>query len=214
MKPTLFFDLDGTVIDVWHRYYSIMSSFFENETRLPFPSLADYRRLKLSLTDDTSIIHRIYGKLVANQQDTMQRYKLDKSNRLESMDLLDMDTMIGDFPSFAAKVKGKYHLALITIRNHNEHVYLQLKRLMIYDLFDHIFVVAPLKGENPKQQALMPIVRSNDVIIGDSEIDIECGNRLGMRTFHVSTGLRSYEFATKQGPAVRLGNYTELSEFL
>lgn len=213
MKPTIFFDLDGTIIDVWHRYYSIMSSFFENETGLPFPSLADYKRLKLSLTDDTSIVHRIYGKLVANQQDTMQRYKHYKSNRLESMDLLDLDTMIEDFPSFAANVKGKYHLALITIRNQNEHVYLQLKRLRIYDLFDHIYVVTPLKGGNPKQRALMNIARRNDVIIGDSEIDIECGNRLGMSTFHVSTGLRSYEFATKQGPAVRLGNYTELLEY-
>lgn len=209
---TIFIDLDGTVIDVWERYYQVMADFFADHLKSPFTSLSEYRKLKRILIYDSAIISQLCGgNQTSLPPEILQNYFLHKKQALESAPLLLKDRVIGDFSLFADTVRKKQHkLVLITLRENEEHTREQLRYLNIDHLFDRIMLVSARGSENPKFRALRGIAEKDDWMVGDSEVDIECGNLLGINTVHVDTGMRTHEYVSKWGSATKLGNYQEL----
>lgn len=207
--PVIYIDLDGTLLDVWPRYYTVMNSFFEN-VRLSFPSLDDYRRLKLQYVRDEALIRLVLQHDPRTADDLYRQYADWKRERLESEDLLRLDRPIGNLRAFADRLPPSYRLNLISVRRNRAQAMDQLQRLEMIDPFERIDFVSPTPSGNPKQNALSGRARTDDLIVGDSEIDVACGSILGLRTFHVRTGLRSYAVATLHHPAARLRRYGDV----
>lgn len=215
--PVLYLDLDGTVVDVWHRYYSVMKSFWERTLPAPCPELEEYRRLKLCFVDDRKLLrHWCRHSLLSEeeQQTLIEGYNYHKRNIMESEEMLKKDTLIGDLRSFISEVKPEYEVHLLSVRNRRTLAMEQLEWLNIAACLDRIAFVQPSRDQNPKLAYIKGSAGKQDIIIGDSETDIECGTQLGLRTFHVSTGLRSYAYATRQGKAIGLGDYPEVLSYL
>jgi phosphoglycolate phosphatase-like HAD superfamily hydrolase len=214
MMPIIYMDLDGTILDVWPRYYSLMKLFFEQKLLLPFPTLQEYQHLKLNLIQDAKLIQHFSQGCIASKSEVVREYMLYKQRMLENEQMLWMDTVFGQLHLFVAQLKPEYKLHLLSVRRNRSLGMRQLHHLNIRGLFDRIDFVSPLRESNPKWDLIKDKASKHDVIIGDSETDIICGSMLEMRTYHVSTGLRSYEYATRYGPAIRLSNYSEILDHL
>ncbi|MED4959711.1 HAD hydrolase-like protein, partial [Paenibacillus macerans] len=192
----IYIDLDGTLLDVWPRYYTCMSSFFESQS-LPFVTFQQYKRQKRELVRDDVIIRRLIRNNPAAAEELISKYKLWKKDKLESESLLKLDQPIGQLRFFAAQLKPNYQLYLISVRSKHEPAVRQLQRLNMVAPFKRINLVSPSSCINPKWQIIRHLATPADLLIGDSETDLECGFMLGLRTFHVDTGLRSYEYANR-----------------
>ena len=170
-----------------------------------------YQALKKELVQDTHIISFLYQHTVP--QIYLKEYDQYKRQHLESEAFLQFDRLIGNFTEFSTQVKEKHQMVLVTMRADQTRLTQQLMSFKLFHLFDRVITVSSQKG-NPKLDVLKDLVESGDYMVGDSEIDIQCGQSLGLRTFHVDTGLRSYEFATKGCQAVRLDSYVDLIQYL
>lgn len=211
--PVIYLDLDGTLLDVWLRYYTVMRLFFDR-SRLPFPSLEAYKRQKWEWVDDEAIIRNALRDQRHDADEFVSRYRTWKREALESEPLLQLDRPIGELQSFAAQVAPPYRLQLISVRRNPDRAMQQLRQRKLIDPFERIELVPPSRGGNPKREALRDRASRYDVLIGDSEVDIGCGAMLGMRTFHVMTGLRSFAYAARHGDAVSLRRYDEVLPYL
>lgn len=215
--PIIYIDLDGTLLNVWLRYYTVMGSFFESQ-KLPFHSFQEYKSQKLNLVRDEAIIRRVVADNPAAAEELISKYKLWKRHRLESESLLKLDQPMGQLHFFAAQLKPKYRLHLISVRRKHELAIRQLHHLNMVAPFDHIDLVSPSLTINPKWDMIRHQATQADLIIGDSETDLECGSMLGMRTFHVATGLQSFEYANRnsnrQNKAISLQQYNEIFSYL
>jgi phosphoglycolate phosphatase-like HAD superfamily hydrolase len=212
--PKLYIDLDGTITDVWPRYYSLMKLFFEQNLTLPFPTLQEYKHLKLIIVQDANLIQHLTQGRITSEHEIVREYMQYKQRMLECEQMLWMDTVFGQLHSFVAQLKPVYELHLLSVRRNRPLAMQQLNHLNIRELFDRIDFVTPLQGSNPKWNLIKDRAGRCDTIIGDSETDILCGSMLEMQTYHVSTGLRSFEYATRYGRAIRLGNYSEVLAYL
>ncbi|RRJ64260.1 HAD family hydrolase [Paenibacillus oralis] len=219
--PVIYIDLDGTLLDVWLRYYTVMDSFFERQS-LPFPSFQKYKKQKRELVRDDAIIRHAVRDNPAAAEELISNYMLWKKDKLESESLLKLDQPIGRIRVFAAQLKPNYRLHLISVRRNHEHAVRQLQRLNMVAPFERIDLVPPSLSINPKWDSLRRLATPADLLIGDSEIDLQCGFMLGLRTFHVDTGLRSFEYANRNAnlnsnrhnKAVPLHQYNDVLSYL
>ncbi|MBS5914939.1 MAG: hypothetical protein KID09_30795 [Paenibacillus macerans] len=205
------------MLDVWLRYYTVMGSFFESQS-LPFLSFQEYKRQKRELIRDDAIIRHVVQDSPAAAEELISKYKLWKKDKLESESLLKLDQPIGRLRFFAAQLKPNYRLHLISVRRKHELAVRQLQRLNMAASFERINLVSPSLSINPKWDLIRHLATADDLIVGDSEIDLECGLKLGLRTFHVATGLRSFEYinrySNRQNNVVQLQKYNDILSYL
>lgn len=211
--PVIYIDLDGTLLDVWPRYYAVMDKFLERHGLIT-PSLNEYKRQKLQWVQDEAILRHAAFGYPDGGRELLPMYRSWKQEALESTPILRLDRPIGLLNVFAARVSPAYRLNLISIRRNPELAMRQLRRLNMIDPFERIDFVSPSRTGNPKWDAIRERAGPHDVMIGDSEIDLACGSMLGLRTFHVRTGLRSFEYANRDHPAYELGQYDDLLAYL
>lgn len=211
--PVLYLDLDGTLLDVWPRYFAVMKSYFDREG-LPFVSLEEYRRQKLLWVRDEAIVRQAIGDDPCLADRLLPHYFKWKRERLESEDMLRLDRPFGGLPDFAARLRPAYRLHLISVRRDPELAMRQLRGLEMIAPFERIDFVLPSSASNPKRDAIQDRVGPQDAIVGDSEVDIACGAMLGLRAFHVGTGLRSFAVATRHHAALELPRYDDVIAYL
>jgi Predicted phosphatases len=211
--PVIYIDLDGTLLDVWPRYYAVMNKFLERHGLFAL-SLNEYKRQKLQWIRDEAILRHAAFGYPDGGKGLLPIYRCWKQEALESATMLWLDQPIGRLNEFAAYVGPSYRLHLISIRRDPKLAMRQLRRLNLIAPFERIDFVSPSQTGNPKWEAIRNRTCSQDIMIGDSEIDLACGSMLGLRTFHVRTGLRSFEFASSSYPAYELGQYEEVLDYL
>ena len=184
---TIYIDFDGTIVDVYERYFGILQSYINRSSskKMHFNS---FIKLKKSGLKD----HEIVSKLLGIEDFNIENYMKFKLNHIESLNWLSTDKLIGNFEQFVSKCHGMdYKISLLTQRRNQTNLHIQLEKLNIYNLFDTIIVVNPKDGQNVKYEFLREKAHSKSgaIVIGDSNEEIKAGNILGLRTFHVQTGL-------------------------
>lgn len=204
---TIFLDFDGTLVDVMPRFHAIFSEYL-TQKGYPSPDVDEYRRLKQSHSYDPEIF-----KVLGFEID-WKDYRTWKMERVESLDYLRLDRLIGDPHQVIAQIRQKgYSVVLLSARMEKENLMLELKWLGIHDLFDSVIVTERYE-EDSKARALAGLVGEGDIIVGDSETEVIASRELGIKHFGVATGLRSPGFLFEQGARVVLRDYTVLPELL
>ncbi|MFD1037176.1 HAD hydrolase-like protein [Virgibacillus byunsanensis] len=191
MNKTAYIDFDGTVVDVMPRYHGILESYLKRNTQLKL----DYEKycfLKKQGIKDHAIVHEICKGYKININD----YVVFKGENLEDRYWLSKDIIIG-FPEVAYEKLNRlgYNVKLLTQRNSERELLYQVNSLGIKDFFDEIVVLKPLQEKNAKVSFLTDKIYSEDIIIGDSKIEMEVADVFNIKGFFVESGLWGASFA-------------------
>lgn len=202
LNKTAYFDLDGTLIDVWNRYYTVLKKYTAlNHSNIDFLKLPIkyFKEQKRTGRKESDIIQEIFT--IKIDVDSFVQYK---RFMLETLELLALDTVI-DIPREQFNILRKlgYSIKIISQRRNKKNTLIQLENLNLKNIVDDIIIVYP-KKENAKLKSLENIATERDIIIGDSSLDMECAKQLGMKGYFVDTGLSR---ATESHNCIKCSNY-------
>lgn len=200
----IFIDLDGTILNVYARYFAIFRKFISSEID-ELNTFEDWKKLKRKRLDDKEIFNAI-----SYISDTRyQEYRKYKGKSLEDPNFLALDTLIHN-PSILFSNFDSCRFVILTQRNKEKNTLIQLKNLGIYNYFHEIVVVKPDNKTNAKYEYLKNNSSKEDFIIGDSPLEIKAANKLNIKAFHVNTGLYDRDFIEQE--CIFVENYADAFE--
>ncbi len=167
------------------------------------------RPLPSSYGQSSQSIMNIYIDLDGTIIDISDRYKHLKTldyqkrlNNIESLEYLRYDKLFDGVLDTMLYLKRKKHrLILTTLRKLKEELYIELDALKILEIFDEILV--PDDNVCTKEDMIIEdkfFTVNNSIIVGDTEVDIKTGKRLGIKTVAVLSGLRTKELLLEENP--------------
>ena len=181
-SKTVYVDFDGTIVDVFARYYGILKAYIGVETKEE--KLNEYIKMKRSGRKDHEIAKECWGENI-----DISDYLKFKRKNLEEEKWLRTDTIIGEPQNAYNELKKKgYAVKLLTQRRSKENFENQLGWLGLKNAFDDWMIVAPLH-ENAKLLFLKSVIHKEDILIGDGKLEMECAEKLNVQGFFVQTGL-------------------------
>jgi len=180
LRKTTIFDLDGTLLDVSDRYYSVFNTFW-NITSL---SKDIYWSLKRKLRDDWLVLDQILGRVSGADY---ERYLKYKKSTLEQELFLRLDRPLVDWRRIY-RIESTWFI--LTLRRHPEALFSQLEYLGLSEFRERMVVLSP-EGPRTKVTWLCTHVEPGVCVdvIGDSETDLSCGERPLSCVYLVTTGL-------------------------
>lgn len=181
MKPWVFFDLDGTLINVNERYASVLRSYLgASKEELRTEDFVQWRRL--GFKDD-----EIAKKLIKRKIDfDLMDYKNFREGAIEDLTNLKKDTIIVN-ADLMSLLSDEFQLGLITIRREKGKCLTELESFGLLKFFSGLHILKPLKGKNPKIEVLSTI-ENGRALFGDSHIDQEAAKKAGLDFYYVKTG--------------------------
>jgi len=189
MSKTAFIDFDGTIVDVFPRYYGILIEYLEKMTDKSL-DFSKYKKLKRLGKKD----HVIVRELTKGLEIDIDDYIKFKRENLENLSWLKKDVLIGNPRSVNLELKNiGYRIVLLTQRNNKNNLLKQLDILNIIESFDEIVMVKPRAGQNVKAAHIEKQYSSEDIIIGDSSVEIDASRLLNINGYFVESGLFSAE---------------------
>ncbi len=203
------FDLDGTLVSS-HKtiYYSMIKAF-----------------------EDLNILHNIpereFNECIGlHFIDIFEKYKVDVSDFEEFLSIykayyfefIDKSEFYPDVEETIEKLKSQnYKIGLLTTKIQD-----QADRILRYFKIDHHFNFImgrrPNIANKPSPEPLqficseMKIDTSKTMMVGDSEMDIRCGNSAGATTVGVTYGYRSEEQVRNENPDFVINEIKEILE--
>jgi len=173
------FDLDGTLLDVWERYFTVFNSWWN----IKGLSIQTYIKLKRELSEDILIV-RSFGIDVPLSE--YHRYREYKHEKLEAPEYLELDKEIVNWD----KLK-KLDFIVLTIRRRAEALYQELRRRKLDFLIHKIFVLEPGNKLAKLNWVSRNYTHSDEIyVVGDSETDLLVGKIPGVKVVLVNTGLQ------------------------
>lgn len=186
----LCFDFDGTLVDVSNRYYFIYSSFVLAAGRPPISKPAYLRAIR-SGRKNFEIFDRHHNRSL------YERYIQYRNSLLETQQSLKFDQIIDGIPNVLATLTSRHQLVIMSARDSKPELEKQLDWLNLRPFFDAVYVSGLFNGAVGKSQFLAAL--NPEVVIGDTEVDVETANMLGLPCISVSWGLRNKSFLKRSG---------------
>lgn len=197
----IFVDLDGPIFDVSARYHRLHEDLVRQYGGWPFPRSV-YWDCKRRMVPEMEILLRCgLSEEMAVEAEARRR------KQIEDPELLELDVPWPWVGEALTEMESFGRLALVTLRSHPERLKAQIWRHPLDLFFPQI--LAGRGDGTPRAKAEM-IRRSGipfdpgSVIVGDTEVDIESGRALGIRTVGLTCGIRAPELLESCAPDVLL----------
>ena len=203
----LFLDLDGTTLDVSKRHY---------QTYVEVLGVADVRGVPIPEREYWALRreNKPWEEIVKLSRVFPTKYKLYQERfdeRLETPEMLDLDTLRTGTETFLGKMYTKIPIVLVTLRKDGEALESQLAALGIRKYFVTVLFGAPKLGRRKDPdarwkhkahlvRARYKILPTESLYIGDTETDVKCGRDLGFEVMLVEGGHRKKELQMKADP--------------
>ena len=168
----IFVDLEGTLVDVWERYYHIFTDFFNSSI-----SFTEYKAAKLKYQNDLKMLKEYL------YEDKIESYLKFKKEKLESPEYLKYDTLLNT--SFDLR-----NTMILTCRRSKENLYEQIHNLNMQVSMDNIIVLQPNDVFTKKRYLSEKCGDEGFILIGDSELEYVCAELPNTEIYLVTTGLR------------------------
>ncbi len=205
MTPILF-DLDGTLIDVSARHYSLYGSLISEQGVEALPP-GDYWR------------HRRAGEstidlLAATPGVDVERFTKGWMAGIERPDWLELDEPYEGAKPIIEALGPEYELVLITLRRDRVALMDQLDTLQMRSYFTDVICLGsqPVRGKHLLQG--VADLAPGGYTVGDTEADIELASETGRRAICLSYGVRSGRYLAGRGAETVIGSLRELPEVI
>lgn len=190
----IFFDLDGTLLDVSRRYYKthIKASKKINKRPLSFNRYWEEKRKK---TPEWKILN------LSSNNKLFKIYEKERINCLEKKSFLKFDQPFHWVYKLLALLKI-YNLYILTLRRNRINLKFQIKKFGLDNLFEETLSEAPLSDPVSTKIKLLKKnkLKFTDLLIGDTEVDIAAAKRLGIISVAVCSGIRNRNFLKQSNP--------------
>lgn len=206
----IFFDLDGTLLDVANRHYRVYCEVTESFGGKPL-SREKYWMLKRNKA--------VWQKILpmSGVEAAKEKLFLDEFIKLiEHEDYLRIDQLFNGVDSLLGLLSSRHHCYLVSLRRNPDRLERQLEWLDIKRFFKQVLSGhSESEGYDVKIELLKSIPhQTGDVIIGDTEADVKTGQALGLTTVAVLSGIRSREVLQELHPDYLVSDVSRLSEIL
>jgi phosphoglycolate phosphatase-like HAD superfamily hydrolase len=184
-RSVIYFDLDGTLLDVRPKYFALHSHLAE---KLGFPagSQEDFWRMKRRRAPA--------AELLLGRKSLAPRYESLWLDLIESSEYTRLDTLLPGALEVLEEVAGSAQLVLVTLRRDPAVLRQQLARLRLAPLFAEVLVSGDHPGTDRSKPDLIQQSRWKDrrdsLLVGDTDDDAAAAASLGIPFVAVNSGLR------------------------
>ena len=200
------FDLDGPLLDGKQRHYQCYTQILQ-EFDCPVLAADEYWQMKRERRNRRE---QLAATGAEEHYDEFLRRWLE---RIEEKKYLALDVLQTDALSLLSRLQQENKcLILATLRQNAHHLYEQLGELKIQHFFQHI-VAVDSQDSVDKAAAVRAILQGKSgstLWIGDTEIDSQSANKLGLPVALVSNGLRTRDYLAGLSPTYLGNNLTEV----
>lgn len=205
----IYFDLDGTILDISERYYLIYKKVME-EFNANFLLKDKYWQLKREKTSVAKILKET-SKNIGKVQ-----YQKRGAQLIEDKRFLKYDKTFPEVYKVLDDFKKKHRLILVTLRRFLENLNWELVRLKLTPYFDTLLICQEGK---PNWQAKANLIKNDlnfskkdSIVIGDTEIDILAAQQLQIKSIAISRGMRTKEFLLRFKPDFIVDSLLEIKD--
>lgn len=205
----IFFDLDGTLIDVSQRHYIVYKQVVEELLGKPL-KMKTYWDLKRRKADWKEVLKQSYINEKLKQQ-FLDKFIL----KIESPEYTKKDKLFNSTKDTLDKLSN-YSLYIVSLRRSeeallNELAFLGIKDKVIKVLSGH----TESDGYTKKAELISTIgFNSSDIVVGDTEADILAAKQLGLRSIAVSSGIRTTKLLQATDPDYLITDISQLPQLL
>ncbi len=202
----LFFDLDGTVVDVAARHH---------ETYRRVVDAVGGEALPIEVVWPAKRSGTKWGELLGasgvdlDEGEFVRRF----AHTVEQAELLAFDTLLA--PGCIEALATFARVYLVTHRWHRHNLLAQLDALGLRPHFADVLSAPAQPGDRTaKARMLGDLASRGDVMIGDTESDVLAAHELGIRSVAVRSGLRDDQFLSALDPTWLVDDISALPELL
>jgi phosphoglycolate phosphatase len=193
----IFFDLDGTLIDSKERLYRLFQHLVPAST-LTFDEYWDKKKNKI---DHSKILKNNFSF----SEEDITRFQKNWMEQIELPKWLAFDKPFEGVTEYLVDLKKQHDLYLVTARQFENRVFMQLADYGWTDIFVKVFVTAQ-KMEKVDLVKNAVITDTTDWFVGDTGKDIEAGKSLGLQTAAVLSGFLNREKLIEYKPSIIINN--------
>ena len=197
----VFFDLDGTLLDSRERLYKLFQNLVPDSTF----QFEEYWELKRNKVNHRQMLHKYFNY---SEEKTVQ-FEKEWFSMIELPEWLLLDKPFTGVTGFLNELKKEHQLYLVTSRQYDEGVKLQLESAGWEGLFDGLFIT----HQSEEKANLIKgnvITQKKDWFVGDTGKDIEAGKTLGIKTAAVLSGFRNRQNLSVYKPTIILESVLDL----
>jgi len=203
---TVYLDLDGTLLDIRAKYYSLYSRIVAGLEAQPI-SQASYWELKRGAASPETILS---GLDDAGREEYGRRWLA----AIETPAFTGLDSLLPGAREALSDLRRRSSLVLATMRHDEAVLAADLARLGIQQFFSRIVTAAgrppgdTAKGELIRRHA--PVNGGGAIVVGDSEADIQAARELGVPSVCVLTGIRNLAYLEALRPDFIIDSVAQL----
>ncbi|MCI0831297.1 MAG: HAD family hydrolase [Chloroflexi bacterium] len=205
MTPILF-DLDGTLIDVSARHYSLYKSVISGQgvEALPPGDYWRHRRAGESTIDLLAVTPGV----------NVERFTAAWMDGIEQPAWLALDEPYEGAVEIIEALRSEYDLVLITLRRDRVALMAQLDALQMRSYFTKIICHGPELVRGKHQLKGVAELPPGGYAVGDTEADIELASQTGRQAICLSYGVRSGCYLASRGAETVISSLRELPEVI
>ena len=188
----IFIDLDGPILNNLPRLYQLYCDLTRSIGIPPIPQGA-YWRSKRERVSEKEILHKsgcFNERLIAE-------YEARRYRKIESAKYLILNKLTSGCCGALDFLSQKGNLVLITTRKNKRNLSWEINRKKISHYFSAILCdysdqlsVGHLKQQLIRSYRNLNASDARDIIIGDTEAEIECGSKLNIFSIALTNGIR------------------------
>ncbi len=206
----IYFDLDGTLIDVSERFYRLYYDLLDTFNCANKLSKERYWQLKRERFTEEEIVYRTCINV------NIKEYNKLRQKLIESSKYLKYDIPFSYTSDTLKRLSGRHRLVIVSLRDSLKKTNKEINKFNLNNFFDKILVHN--EDIDNKWKIKVELIKSDcefrqkeSIIVGDTEAEFLAAKGLDIPCYLVSSGIRTKEYLTSLNSYFVIENISELA---